>query len=42
MTTEIFEGSPEALATYIAGLGATTIHHVVLTHVKGAYLIIYS
>lgn len=42
MITEVFLGKPEALVEYLNELGATTIHHVIPSHEKGKYIIIYS
>jgi hypothetical protein len=45
MTTELFEGNPEALQARLVALlagPATTINFVLLTHSKGKYIIAYT
>jgi len=43
MTSELFEGNPEALQARLLVLLATkTINQVMLTHVKGKYIILYT
>lgn len=44
MTTELFEGTPDALKARLDVLiaGAAVINIVLLTHIRGKYLIIYT
>jgi len=42
MNFETFDGTPEALVTYLGTLAATTIHQLVLSHIKGKYIIVWS
>lgn len=44
MTTEIFEGTPDALKARLDVIIATpaVINFVLLTHMRGKYLIIYT
>lgn len=44
MTTELFQGNPAALKARLDVLiaGPHTINHVIRTHIRGEYLIIYT
>ena len=44
MTTELFEGTPEALKARLDALigGGSTINNVLVTHQKGKYIIMYT
>lgn len=43
MTIELFEGTPLALQVRLTAIaGASTINFVLLTHVKGSYIIAFT
>lgn len=44
MTTEVFRGTPTGLQARLAAIigGAATINWVLLTHIKGEYIIAYT
>ena len=44
MTSELFEGSPDQLQARLTAIigGGATINQVMLTHVKGKYIILYT